>query len=176
MVYSVQITLFPELPRTDIRTIHLQRKNDLHRKVVDFLKTLYPNALMAPGLGEFQDTHWRRIKSHRKGYTKGQPDLLIFSHNREFDGLCFEFKTPSGKGVLSNEQRAWLTKLASHNWKCVVSNDYDDIVEQIVSYFRTCTQLCAACGRLVESALLPPAAGCSEDSRSTGSSIEPPFS
>ena len=169
--------IFQTLPMKDIRAAQLQNENDLHHKVVDFLRTLYPDVLlMAPGLGEFQDTHWRRIKSHRKGYMKGQPDLLIFNSNKEFHGLCFEFKTPSGKGVLSNEQRAWLTKLASHNWKCVVSNDYDDIVEQIVSYFRTCTQLCAACGRLVESALLPPAAGCSEDSRSTGSSIEPPFS
>ena len=78
------------IQRNDIRTIHLQNENDLHHKVVDFLRTLYPNALMAPGLGEFQDTQWRRIKSHRKGYTKGQPDLLIFNHNREFDGLCVE--------------------------------------------------------------------------------------
>ena len=51
--------------------LSLLDEKDLHYKVVDFLHTYHPEALIVAGLGELQDTIEKRIDAWRKGYTKG---------------------------------------------------------------------------------------------------------
>ena len=82
----------------------IENEFDLHRKVVDYIRRFYPDLLFIAGLGELQDTSDKRIKSWQKGYQKGQPDLIITSHHKRYNGFCLEFKTPTGKGVLSEAQ------------------------------------------------------------------------
>ena len=79
--------------------LQIRRKFDLHVEVVKFIREKYPQAVLLPGLGEFQDTGDVRIKAWQKGYTSGQPDLLILypSANTNDIGLAIEFKHPSGK-------------------------------------------------------------------------------
>ena len=112
----------------------IENEYDLHTKVVEFMRKRYPNALVTAGLGELQDTSRKRIDSWKKGYQKGQPDLIIQNLHRTYSGLCVEFKTPQGNGVLSTSQEELLEKYRLNNYKVIVSNDYDSVVDEIKEY------------------------------------------
>ena len=114
----------------------IENEFDLHRKVVDYIRRFYPDLLFVAGLGELQDTSDKRIKSWQKGYQKGQPDLIITSHHKRYNGFCLEFKTPTGKGVLSDAQDQQLKKYADNGFKTLVSNDYDVITREISNLLR----------------------------------------
>ena len=55
----------------------IETENDLHCKVVDFIRNKYENALMIAGLGENQRSESIRLSSWKKGYMSGQCDLMI---------------------------------------------------------------------------------------------------
>ena len=73
-----------------------------------------------------------------------------------YTGLALELKTPSGKGVLSSKQEAFLTRhfsLRSAGYKTIVNNDYDIIIRTIEEYCRGIIRVvCPYCPRLFESA------------------------
>jgi len=54
----------------------IANETDLHYKVVQYIRRFHSNAILVAGLGENQDTPAKRIDSWRKGYTKGQPDIM----------------------------------------------------------------------------------------------------
>lgn len=108
---------------------------DLHVAIVKFIREKYPEAVIVPGLGEFQDTDDLRIKSWQKGYTSGQPDLLILNPQTHYDGFAIEFKHPKGYRSTTDTQDEWLEKLRQMNWKTLVSHDLFEIVTHIVKYF-----------------------------------------
>ena len=116
---------------------------DLHVKVVSFLKKRYPNSLFTITLGENQDTVHKRIDFFKKGYLHGSPDLIINNLHKHYTGFCIEFKSPKGKGVLSPDQSMY----QNNGCKTLVSNDYDQIIEQIIEYFRDVRMLCSHCPR-----------------------------
>ena len=72
-------------------TFKIQDEYDLHTKVVQYIRRFYPNLLMIAGLGENQDSSFKRIQSYKKGYMKGQPDLIINNYHKKYCGLCIEF-------------------------------------------------------------------------------------
>ena len=74
-------------------TIHLFDENDLHKKVVEFIKRFAEDAIIIPGLGEFQFTSLIRSNCYEKGYIGGQPDLLIINSHRYYQGLALEFNS-----------------------------------------------------------------------------------
>ena len=55
----------------------IENKTDLHTKVVSFLRKRYPCSIFTATLGENQDTGKKIIESHKKGYVRGFPDLII---------------------------------------------------------------------------------------------------
>ena len=79
-------------------------ENDLHSKVVYYIRRFHPHAKMAVGLGELQSTSAPRIEGFQKGYTKGQADLMIMNKHMEFIGFCFY-------GSLAEAQDDWLNDL-----------------------------------------------------------------
>lgn len=111
--------------------LDIQTENDLHKAVVNYLRTKYPNVLITATLGENQDTSEKRIDSFEKGYSKGIPDLLIFHKNSKFNGLVIEFKSPKGTGVLSSEQVDKLKLLQDQRFDVLVSNNLFEIIERI---------------------------------------------
>ena len=123
----------------------IENEFDLHRKVVDYVRRFYPQLLFIAGLGELQDTSDKRIKSWQKGYQKGQPDLIITSHHKRYDGFCLEFKTPTGRGTLSDAQDQQLKKYADNGYKTLVSNDYDVITREITAYCEGLRLPCQYC-------------------------------
>ena len=82
----------------------IENETDLHCKVVQYIRRFYPDAIIIAGLGENQDTSTKRINSWKKGYIKGQPDIIIMNEHKEYNGLCIEFKSPTNNYKTSEAQ------------------------------------------------------------------------
>ena len=128
-------------------TFKIENETDLHVKVVSFLKKRYPHSLFTVTLGENQDTAFKRIDSFKKGYLRGSPDMIINNLHKHYRGFCIEFKNPKGNGVLSPDQSMMLRQYQNNGFKTLVSNDYDQIIEQIIEYFRDVRINCSYCTR-----------------------------
>ena len=128
-------------------TFKIENEMDLHVKVVSFLKKRYPHSLFTVTLGENQDTVHKRIDSFKKGYLCGSPDLIINNLHKHYTGFCIEFKSPKGNGNLLPDQSMILLQYQNNGFKTLVSNDYDQIIEQIIEYFRDVRILCSCCPR-----------------------------
>lgn len=77
----------------------------MHTKVVQFIRRFYPEAIIVAGLGELQDTLTKRIQSWKKGYMKGQPDVMVMNYHSLYSGFCLEFKSPTNNYRTSAEQK-----------------------------------------------------------------------
>ena len=127
--------------------LSLLNEFDLHTKVIQFIRKYHSEALLAPGLGENQVTEKMRIESYQKGYTRGQPDILILNKHKRYTGFALELKSPTGWGVLSPDQQKYLERLREAGYLTLVSNEYDEIVVKIGEYFRDIRIYCTRCGR-----------------------------
>lgn len=114
--------------------IIIETENDLHYEVVKFVRKRYPEALMIAGLGENQRTIGLRVSSWKKGYSAGQCDLMLLNRTRKYTALCLEFKSPSGKGRLSDKQLEMKRKYERSGCKYVCSNSYDDCLFEIIKH------------------------------------------
>ena len=132
---------------SNMLTFKIESETDLHVKVVSFLKKRYPHSLFTVTLGENQDTVHKRIDSFMKGYLRGSPDLIINNLHKHYTGFCIEFKNPKGNGVLSPDQSMMLRQYQNNGFKTLVSNDYDQIIEQVIEYFRDVRIKCSYCLR-----------------------------
>jgi prophage antirepressor-like protein len=139
--YSMNHKVYPNL------TFEIKNETDLHAKVVNFIKRWFENSLFVASLGENQDTNYKRIDSWKKGYLKGTPDLIINNLHKKYRGFAIEFKTPKGNGVISESQEKMLKQYKLNGYKILVSNDYDEIVQELIEYFRDVRTLCECCGR-----------------------------
>ena len=95
----------------------------------------------------------KRIESHKKGYLRGSPDLIINNIHKQYTGFAIEFKSPNGKGILSYDQSKMLRQYQNNGFKTLVSNDYDYIIEQIIKYFGDVRIRCFYCLRKFISSL-----------------------
>jgi len=113
----------------------IESENDLHHKVVSFIRKKYNDiCLMVAGLGEFQTTSIKRISCWKKGYMKGQPDLIIQNCHPKFMGLCIEFKSPTNKYQISEAQIIMKKIYEKNKYKFIISSDYDEIIYEIIQY------------------------------------------
>ena len=122
-----------------------ENEMDLHCKVVELIRNFYPNAIMVPGLGENQDTPDKRINSWKKGYTKGQPDLMILDYHKDYKGLCIEFKSPTNNYHVSEAQLKMKEKYRDNDYAFILSNDYDKITKLIHKYMAGVRIPCKYC-------------------------------
>jgi hypothetical protein len=127
------------------KEINISNEKDLHYKVIDFIKRFRKDAVLVPGLGEHQVNSSLRSDSFYKGYTSGQPDIIILNPHRYYSGLCLELKTPTGKGVVSPNQKEFLNQMEQMNYKVIISNDYDYIIVQLLEYFNDIMYPCKYC-------------------------------
>jgi len=118
----------------DPHYINLTNEDQLHRKVIHFIKTYFPEAIIVSG-GVPQTTDQLRVNCYMKGYIAGQPDILILNDHPFCRGLAIELKSPTGLGKASKKQIDYMTKLQKSLWSCIISNNYDDILIRIVRYF-----------------------------------------
>jgi prophage antirepressor-like protein len=125
----------------------LMNEFDLHTKVVQFIRNYHSEAILVAGLGENQVTDKMRIDSYLKGYQRGQCDILILNKHKKYTGFALELKSPTGWGVLSQDQQKFLQGLRGAGYLTLVSNDYDEIIVKVGEYFRDIRIYCTHCGR-----------------------------
>ena len=123
----------------------IENEMDLHSKVVELIRNFYPNAIMVPGLGENQDTPEKRINSWKKGYMRGQPDLMILNYHKDYKGLCIEFKSPTNNYCVSESQLKMKEKYCDNEYAFILSNDYDKISKLIHKYMAGVRIPCKYC-------------------------------
>jgi len=127
-------------------TFKIESEYDLHTKVVDFIKNFYPNVLMTVCNAELSnDNADKRIKCNQLGYVAGTFDLIINNLHKSFNGFAIEFKSPSGKGVVSPKQTDMKSQYESNNFKVLISNNYDNIITEIIEYMRNTRVKCHHC-------------------------------
>jgi prophage antirepressor-like protein len=133
------------------KTLHINDENDLHHAVVQHIRNYYDNDIqMKAGLGEMQmkkNIYDNKLASYKKGYQRGEPDLIIDEMNKDYNGLVIEFKTPQGKGVVDSEQIIKLTNAKRRNKKVIVSNDLLFVIKEIADYMQTRRIQCEYCKR-----------------------------
>jgi len=129
-------------------TFECKNETDLHKKVADYLRKK-EGILFNSTLGELQDTSTKRINSWKMGYTSGICDLFIYENHPQYNGMAIELKNPNGKGHISEKQKHIIQKLKRNNWMVIVSNDYDEITDEIYLYLLGCKNeirpLCKHC-------------------------------
>ena len=106
-------------------------ETDLHYKVVDVIRRYYPDTILVAGLGENQDTENKRLDSYKKGYMRGQPDLLVLDYHKDYKGLGIEFKSPTGNYYVSEAQKEMKKKYVNNGYAFILSNDYDKISQKV---------------------------------------------
>ena len=112
----------------------IENEMDLHSKVIELIRNFYPDSILVPGLGENQDTSEKRINSWKKGYMRGQPDLMILNYHKDYKGLCIEFKSPTNNYCVSEAQLKMKEKYCDNEYAFILSNDYDKISKLIHKY------------------------------------------
>ena len=123
----------------------IENEMDLHTKVVELIRNFYPDALLVPGLGENQDTSEKRINSWKKGYQRGQPDLMVLNNHRDFKGLCIEFKSPTNNYCVTESQLKMKEKYKNNGFAFILSNDYDKISKLVHKYMAGVRIPCEYC-------------------------------
>ena len=133
------------------KVIHIETEEQLHAKIAYYIKRYYPYLYTDAFLGEMQvhsvdgEISDRRLEASRKGFTSGACDLFISNYHINYRGLCVEFKNAKGTGSLSENQINWLANKAYDGFKVIVSNDYDDIIKQLVEYIDGIRFKCQFC-------------------------------
>ena len=125
----------------------IENETDLHCKVVHLIRNYYPKALIVGGLGENQDTPSKRIGSWKKGYTKGQPDLMVLNYHKDYNGLCIEFKYPTNNYQISDAQREMKKRYKENCYQFILSNDYDHICKEVHNYMAGIRGPCKYCDK-----------------------------
>ena len=127
------------------KMIMISNEKELHYKVVNLIRNYYPNSILVAGLGENQDTEEKRLDSYKKGYSRGQPDLMILDYHRDYKGLCIEFKSPTNNYEVSESQLKMKDKYKKNNYAFILSNDYDSISKKIHMYMAGVRIPCEYC-------------------------------
>ena len=126
----------------------IENETDLHSKVVELIRNFYPDSLLVPGLGENQDTPEKRIDSWKKGYMRGQPDLMILNYHKDYKGLCIEFKSPTNNYCVSEAQLKMKENYTNNGYKFIISNDYEKISKRIHKYMTGVSNPCEYCPKV----------------------------
>ena len=126
-------------------TFKIETEEDLHTKVVSFIKKQYPDSLFTATFGEMQDTDQKRIKGFCMGYMKGSPDLIIQNLHKKYNGFVIEFKSPKTGGVISLDQSKMIQAYKDNGYKTLISNNYDEILIQLIDYFQGVRIKCEYC-------------------------------
>ena len=127
------------------KMIMISNERDLHYKVVQLIRNYYPDSILVAGLGENQDTEDKRLDSWKKGYQRGQPDLMILDYHKDYKGLCIEFKSPTNNYEVSESQLKMKKKYQDNNYAFILSNDYDKISKLIHKYMAGVRIPCEYC-------------------------------
>ena len=123
-------------------------ETDLHYKVVGMIRRFYPDSILIAGLGENQNTEDKRLDSYRRGYMKGQPDLMVLKYHKDFKGLGIKFKSSTGNYRVSDAQKEMKKRYVNNSYAYILCNAYDKICKGIHEYMKGIRVLCKYCNKL----------------------------
>ena len=127
-------------------TFNIQTELDLHVQVINFIKVQFPHALLTVANGELQnDTYNKRIQSKMTGYIPGTFDIILNNLHKNFTGFAIELKSPTGKGVISENQLLMQLKYKQNGFNTLISNDYNSIICEIIEYMSNVRIKCQHC-------------------------------
>ena len=138
---------FKKFDNPNNKMFKIENETDLHYKVVQLIRNYYPNSILVAGLGENQDTEDKRLDSYKKGYQRGQPDLMILDFHKDYKGLCIEFKSPTNNYCVSESQLKMKEKYRDNEYAFILSNDYDKISKLIHKYMAGVRIPCKYCSK-----------------------------
>ena len=138
---------FKKFDNPNNKMFKIENETDLHYKVVQLIRNYYPNSILVAGLGENQDTEDKRLDSYKKGYQRGQPDLMILDFHKDYKGLCIEFKSPTNIYCVSESQLKMKEKYRDNEYAFILSNDYDKISKLIHKYMAGVRIPCKYCSK-----------------------------
>lgn len=79
---------------------------------------------------------WRRLREAQimkaEGVTAGVADVLFLYPNKDFHGLCIEFKTKTGRQQPS--QRLFQQKVEAHGYKYIIVRSLEQFIEEVKKY------------------------------------------
>lgn len=129
-------------------TFNIHNEFDLHTQIINFLKVQYPTILLTVCNPELSnDTYEKRKKCFLLGYQSGTFDILINNLHKNYSGFAIELKSPTGLGVISDNQIQMEQKYKNNNFKTLISNDYNKIIFEIIQYMNDARILCIHCKR-----------------------------
>ena len=123
----------------------IENETDLHYKVVQLIRNYYPDSILVAELGENQDTEEKRLDSYKKGFQRGQPDIMILDYHKDYKGLCIEFKSPTNYYSITESQLKTKEKYKDNDYAYIISNDYDYISKKLHKYMSGVRILCKYC-------------------------------
>ena len=138
---------FKKFDNPNNKMFKIENETDLHYKVVQLIRNYYPNSILVAGLGENQDTEDKRLDSYKKGYQRGQPDLMILDFHKDYKGLSIEFKSPTNMYCVSESQLKMKEKYRNNEYAFILSNDYDKISKLIHKYMAGVRIPCKYCSK-----------------------------
>lgn len=122
-------------------------ETQLHCSIVRWFREKYPGTVIIAGLGENQDTEEKRLDSHAKGYTKGQPDIMIPVKTPTRAGFAVELKHPGKATAVATEHQLQVLKsLKDQGWETMLSSSYDDVCAALTAHMAQRTYPCPCCG------------------------------
>ena len=101
------------------------------------------NESFAAGVKMTPQVQGPRLDSYKKGYTRGQPDLLVLNYHKDYKGLGIEFKSPTGNHYISEAQM--VMKYRNNGYAFILSNDYDSMRKNIHEYMKGIRVPCKYC-------------------------------
>ena len=70
-----------------------------------------------------------------EGVEAGVPDWLCLCPHGPYSGLAIEFKSPTGKGRITEHQARWHLMLRGAGWHVIVATSAQDAWDAVKSYF-----------------------------------------
>lgn len=74
------------------------------------------------------------LRLKKKGVKSGVPDCMIFEPRGNYIGLAIELKIKPNK--TSDNQKKWLSDLATRGYKCVVCYNIDEVILVVSNYLK----------------------------------------
>ena len=129
------------------KMIMIGNETSLHYQIIKVILRFCPHALLIAGLGELQDTSSKRLHAYRKGYQRGQADIVIGNKHVSFQGFAIEVKNPNNHYQISEAQLNMEQIYKLNGYKYLCSNDYDFIIKEIHDYMTGARLSCNYCNK-----------------------------
>jgi len=112
---------------------YLGKEDILQNRIMRYLEDTYPNALYTHVANEGKRSPFEQYKMKYLGTKPGVPDVMIFTPNKNYNGLAIELK--AGYNKPTENQKKWLKWLENAKWKALWSNNEDECIKIIDNYF-----------------------------------------